>query len=42
MELKAKKGKNLDQQLKDIEVRKKALKKIIDVLDKNKNKTKKF
>jgi len=41
MKIKAKKSKNIDRQLRDIEVRKKALKKIIRVITKNNNKIKK-
>ena len=40
MKAKEKKAKSLDQQIEDIEIQKKALKKIIDVLNKNNNKIK--
>ena len=43
MKIKTKKDENLDQLLKDIEVKKTALKKIVSVLNKNNNnKTKPF
>lgn len=38
MKSKVKKNKNIDQQINDLEVRKSALKKIIEKIDKNNNK----
>lgn len=42
MKNKDNKDKNIDQQIEDIKVRKKALKKIIETIDKNNNNTNKL